>query len=244
MKNVRLFDTHCHLDLFDSKDSLITEIELNKIYTIAVTNLPVLYEKLLTIVNSKYIRPALGFHPELLKEFKRFIPNMWKMLPKARYIGEVGLDFNVSNDSEELQLNFFEELINRSRSSSDKIFSIHSRGASKEVINILSNGLNGIAILHWYSGNIRDLEKALSIGCYFSINYAMTQSNHGIHIITSIPLNRILLETDAPFVKSPTSDYITRDLVTTIKLIAKIKQVERSELEKILWHNFLKILQL
>ncbi|HEX8018096.1 MAG TPA: TatD family hydrolase, partial [Flavobacterium sp.] len=106
-----LFDTHSHLDLLKSFDYTIQEIEKKKIYTIAVTNLPILYQKLITKIDSKYIKPALGFHPELIDQYQKYIPEMWKLLPDARYIGEVGLDFKIGKDSKMLQINFFEELI-------------------------------------------------------------------------------------------------------------------------------------
>jgi len=87
MINHHFYDTHCHLDLFQDFDNTVNEIELNQIYTIAVTNLPILYSKLINRVNSKYIRPALGFHPELLFQYRQYIPDMWRLLPEAKYIG-------------------------------------------------------------------------------------------------------------------------------------------------------------
>ena len=88
-----LFDTHFHLDLQKDRAAAIRQIEEQRIYTIAVTNLPDLYRKEKTEVASKYIRYALGFHPELVHQFPSQIPLMWEWLPEARYIGEVGLDF-------------------------------------------------------------------------------------------------------------------------------------------------------
>ena len=61
-----LYDTHFHLDLHKDRNSVITEIENQKIYTIAVTNLPDLYRRESIEIASKYIRFSLGFHPELL----------------------------------------------------------------------------------------------------------------------------------------------------------------------------------
>ena len=93
MATNHLYDTHCHLDLLKNQADIISKIEEFKIYTIAVTNLPVLYKKLQVNITSKYIRPALGFHPELILKYKHHIPQMWDLLDEARYIGEVGLDF-------------------------------------------------------------------------------------------------------------------------------------------------------
>ncbi len=61
------FDTHIHLDLFEDRENIIKYIEEEKSYTIAMTNLPILYKKYINKYKDlKYIRFALGFHPELV----------------------------------------------------------------------------------------------------------------------------------------------------------------------------------
>lgn len=72
-----LYDTHFHLDLQKDRFAAIREIEQQQIYTIAVTNLPDLYRKESVELRSKYIRFALGFHPELIHLYKKQIPIMW-----------------------------------------------------------------------------------------------------------------------------------------------------------------------
>jgi TatD DNase family protein len=128
-----LHDTHFHLDLFKPVNEILNEIETNKVYTIAVTNLPVLFKKLNEQITSKYIRPALGFHPELLLQYKHHIPQMWELLPETRYIGEVGLDFKTGKDFKELQVSFFTELIDRCNQLEGKIVTIHSRQSADVV---------------------------------------------------------------------------------------------------------------
>ena len=74
-------------------------------------------------IASKYIRFALGFHPELVHQYKNQIPLMWEFLPEARYIGEVGLDF-VDTTYKNEQIEFFSELIERCRYDRSKIITI------------------------------------------------------------------------------------------------------------------------
>ena len=107
-----LFDTHFHLDLHKNRTSVIRDLEEKQIYTIAVTNLPDLYRKESVEIASKYIRFALGFHPELVHLYKTQIPMMWDLLPEVRYVGEVGLDL-VDKTYEKEQLAFFNELVER-----------------------------------------------------------------------------------------------------------------------------------
>ncbi len=234
-------DTHIHIDLLENISNVISQIENNKIYTIAVTNLPPLYEKLNKELNSKYIRVALGFHPDLINQYKKYIPDMWKNLNQTKYIGEVGLDpKNKSKIEFHNQINFFEELINRCNALDKKIISIHSRGAVKEIMAILRNGFNGKIILHWYSGIIKYLEESLDLGFYYSINKAMLQSNNGKKIINKIPLNRLLIESDAPFINHHNYPH---DLQLTINKLSRLKKLDVNEMESILSNNFEKILR-
>lgn len=193
-----LFDTHFHLDLQKNRVAAIRDIEEKQIYTIAVTNLPDLYRKESVEIASKYIRFALGFHPELVYQYKKQVPLMWELLPEVRYIGEVGLDL-VDKSSEKEQEAFFSELVERCRYDSNKIFTIHSRRAVDKVLDILGDNYRFKAILHWFSGSRIELEKAIESGCYFSINGAMMKSKRFLELLPLIPAIRILIETDSPF---------------------------------------------
>src|SRR5690606_22732027 len=96
----------------------------------------------------------------------------------------------------------------------------------------------GKIILHWYSGSLNYLENALSYGYYFSVNSAMLQSKNGINIIKTIPLNRLLLESDSPFVGVDRKSIIPYDMRSVISNISNIKQLSISEVEDALHQNF------
>lgn len=229
-----LFDTHFHLDLQTNRVASVREIEEHQIYTIAVTNLPDLYRRGLEQFASKYVRLALGFHPELIQQFANQIPLMWDYLPSSRYIGEVGLDF-CNPKSKREQILFFSELIDRCRYDSKKIISIHSRRAVKDVLGIIGSTYRFKPILHWYSGSKTDLIKAIDNGFYFSINQSMMTSNSFKALLPIIPKEKILLETDSPFVDISTTH--SNNLRTLISLL-------KSEKHGIdLWGNFHKILE-
>ncbi len=233
-----VFDTHFHLDLFETQEELIREIEANQIYTIAVTNLPVLFKKLNDSLSSKFIRPALGFHPELLGQYKHQIPQMWSLLNETKYIGEVGLDFKTGKDFKELQISFFTELIERSNIFGDKILTVHSRQSANEIVSIIGDDFKGKVILHWYSGNKTTLKKAIDNGYYFSINYSMVNSNSSKELIKLIPIERLLLETDAPFVKFNDKPFSMLGIKEIIKELASILNIDQMKMTTILWTNF------
>lgn len=240
-----LHDTHFHLDLFNENFlSVATKIEQKKIYTIAVTNLPSLYSKLLKKLqnNYKYIRPSLGFHPELIGEFPNLIPEMWQLLPQARYIGEVGLDYKTGSKFKTEQVHFFETLIEKCHSQGNKILTIHSRRSAEEIVSIIGNGFNSKHILHWYSGSIKTLKLAIENGAYFSINYSMTESVSGKKIISEIPLNRLLLESDGPFIKFNNDLFTPMHNIHTVTNLSNLLNMSKEETLNILQNNFKSII--
>lgn len=238
---MRLYDTHFHLDLQKNVKAAIEEINANKIYTIAMTNLPALYEKEQKEYEDSYIRIALGFHPELIGEYKKYIPMMWEKLPSARYVGEVGLDFSDGAYKKE-QLIFFEELIEKCREDKDKILSIHSRKAETEVLNCLRGSFSFKPILHWYTGNIKNIENAVDMGCYFSVNQKMVKTLKFKKMAEIIPLNRILLETDSPFSENVQAH--SNMLLQTTSMLANIINIEKEIVEQTLWNNFQALLKI
>lgn len=161
-----LHDTHFHLDLFDSPEKIIGQIEAEKIYTIAVTNVPEVFEHTKRLVEgSKFIRPALG----MSYQYKNQLPLFLELLKQTRYVGEVGLD-NLRKDKEDFleQKKVFEKIISACNDNGNKILTVHSRRAEKEVISIVNEGFSGKVILHWYSGGLKEIDRALQNGFYFS----------------------------------------------------------------------------
>lgn len=196
----KVIDSHIHFDLGENAFELLNYYERNKIYGIFVTNKPeYFFDYFENIKNYKYIKLAVGFHPGLTKSDK-FNSKLFKQaLEKTKYVGEVGLDFYEKQEAiRDQQRKIFDFIC---KESVDKILSIHSRRAEKEILEILKFRKNKFSILHWYSGPINLIQEFLNINCYFSINTNMLKSKNGIKICKSIPLNRILFETDFPFNK-------------------------------------------
>ncbi|WP_130855199.1 Qat anti-phage system TatD family nuclease QatD [Olivibacter jilunii] len=221
-----LFDTHFHLDLVEDNFSLVQRLEKMKIYTIAVTNLPKLFDHTEKLCKGlKYIRPALGYHPELASRYKNQLPLFRNLIGRTRYIGEVGLD-NLSKTPQDFndQKEVFSSIMNLCAEDGNKILTIHSRRAEKQVISMIGNNFPGKIVLHWYSGSLKDLEMALFYGFYFSINYSMTQSVNGAKIIEALPFERILLETDGPFTMLDNVPFTPLKVEIIINEIIRIKK--------------------
>ena len=239
-----LFDTHLHLDLFTEPKKLIEAIENQKIYTIAVTNLPQVFLNTQKLCEGlKYIRPALGYHPELVYKFNNQFELFYELLDETRYIGEIGIDnMRKTVDDFNSQKLIFEKIIDACAEKKDKILTIHSRRAEKEVISIIGNHFPGNVILHWYSGSINDLEAAICNGFYFSINSAMTQSKNGSNIIKRIPIDKMLLESDSPFIGVNQNSNVPYDCSLTINKIGELLNIPFGDLSAILSKNLKNIL--
>src|SRR5688572_27935197 len=203
-ETIRLIDTHCHVDLYPDYAALIEETEAARIYTIAVTNTPSVFRHCLALTEGKqFIRTALGLHPQLVRERHSELALMSDLLRQTKYIGEVGLDFVTQDDEERaLQQRVFSKILEECADVGNKVLTIHSRRAATEVVDMIGNSYPGKIVLHWYSGSTSLLEKAISYGFYFSINTSMISSVKGREIIKQIPRDRLLTESDGPFVKA------------------------------------------
>lgn len=235
------FDTHMHFDLYPDKGKVLEQIELDKSFTIAVTNLPTLFKNYQCQFNwtrFKYIRLALGFHPELVKQFYNQLDHFVELLPQTRYIGEVGLDYVGNNSIDKgTQLEVFTNIIAECSKYKNKIVTIHSRGSEQEVLKAM-NSFSGIAIFHWYSGSIKNLYEAIERGYYFSINHQMLLSKNGRMIIESIPIDKLLLESDAPFTKGLEEKYNHSFINKVYNYLGESKRMTEEELSSVLKDNF------
>lgn len=197
-----MIDFHCHLDLYRDPESVIRQCAEKRLYVLSVTTTPSAWTRTNALaVGHPRIRTALGLHPELARERISELPLFDELLPKVRYVGEVGLDGSPEfRDRWKHQVQVFEHILAACAAAGGRIISIHSRRAVPEVLDRLQQHKHaGVAVLHWYSGTKRDLELAIDSGCWFSVGPAMVFSKKGRELIQMMPPTRVLTETDGPF---------------------------------------------
>ncbi|WP_299452655.1 Qat anti-phage system TatD family nuclease QatD [uncultured Microscilla sp.] len=239
-------DTHFHLDLWTNPPEIFSEIEKQKVYTIAVTNTPsVFYYTEELANNSKYVRSAIGLHPELAVERQGEIDLFKKILKRTRYVGEVGLDYvNITEDEKQIQKKVFETIVAECWEQKNKIITIHSRRSASDIIDIIGDNFPGTIILHWFSGSFKEMEKALSYGFHFSINNAMTLSKKGKQIIERLPNDKMLTETDGPFIKNKQVPHSPLMIPSIVQNLSKIKDMPVENLRVLIYSNFKQILMI
>ncbi|MDG1732545.1 MAG: TatD family hydrolase [Thalassotalea sp.] len=123
--------------------------------------------------------------------------------PKVRAIGECGLDFNRNFSTPENQQRVFSEQVNLASSVNMPLF-LHQRDAFDAWQNILTPALSKIpaAVSHCFTGNLKELKACLDMGLYIGITGWICDDRRGqelYDIARYIPLDRIMIETDAPY---------------------------------------------
>ncbi len=220
-----LVDFHCHLDLYPDLDSAIAECEQRGIYTLAVTTTPAAWSRNHELASTtKHVRAALGLHPQLVQERSSEIGLWESLLPEAKYVGEIGLDAGPRfYKSLELQIEIFRRILSACADAGGKILSVHSVRSAGKVIDLLERHLpadRGRAVLHWFTGSVSEARRAVSAGCYFSVNRMMLDRPNSRSVVESLPLERLLTETDGPFTAFGDRPSRPADVGTTVDELA------------------------
>jgi TatD DNase family protein len=241
---MRLVDTHCHLDLYPDYQTVLEEIEYQGIRTIAVTNTPSVFRQSANLTRrSWFVETALGLHPELAACRETELALFDELLPMTRFVGEIGLDYSTSDScNQAAQRRVFRILLDRCALASDKILTVHSRRAEVDVLSMIGEKYPGTVILHWFSGSLKILEQAVSCGYYFSVNTAMAKSITGQRVISNLPRDRVLTETDGPFVQVGRRPARPRDIGSVINSLAQIWDLDSLSTAQIVQDNFNRIL--
>lgn len=246
-----IIDTHAHLYYPELKDKLDEIIERGISIGIEKIIIPAVEiktsEEILDISEKhKIIYAAVGIHPTEVKNSKRDeLKVLEKLLQhkKVVAIGEIGLDYYWDKDNIDEQKHFFIEQINIAKSYNLPII-IHTRNSIEDAINIISKELDSKVKgqFHCFSGNIDNLNKVLSLNNFYisfcgNITY---KNNKSSNLLKTIPYNKLLFETDSPFmtpvpIKNKTNE--PANIIHTIKKISELTGVKYDDLIQIVNNN-------
>ena len=236
-------DFHCHLDLYPDLESAISTCEKSRTATLAVTTTPKAFRRNVQLAKGKeFVRVALGLHPRLVEDRWNEMPLFEALLNETRYVGEVGLDAGPQfYKSLGKQTEVFTQILKLSNDHGNKVLSIHSVRTASKVLDLLErhfSGGSGRAVLHWFSGTLPEVERAVDLGCYFSVNRAMFRNARGCKLIKSLPADRILTETDGPFVQDQNKPVLPGDVVYTVDLLSEMFATKVPNMRSQLTRNF------
>ena len=247
------FDAHCHLDLMTSPNAVAHEATAMGLGLfdcgVDPRGFATANKRASTSPN---IIVGVGLHPWWIADGRcgaAEVDLLCELSAQERHVGEVGLDFSPRfAGTEGIQAQAFERLCQMlsRRPLAGRVLSIHAVRAAGTTLDILeSNGLLGdtpnspAIIFHWFSGTSDEFVRARIAGCYFSVNERMLATKRGREYARQIPLDRLLLETDAPAEPGTETSarQIADSLIRTSEIIAALKNCTAESVKSVVLRN-------
>ena len=255
----KIVDSHCHLNFPQFKGKL-DEI-INRALDKGVSRMLTISTKLneinqLESISKLYseVYNSVGVHPHECKNYKNLSLNdLIKHTKNSKCIGigESGLDFYYENSPKELQTKLFRIHIEAARESKLPLI-VHTRSADSQTIQVLNDEMKKgsfSGLIHCFSTSKELAIRAIDLGLYISLSGIITfnKSNELRSIVKDLPLDKLLVETDAPYLapepfrgKCNEPSYVLH----TAKILAELKNVNLDIIAKETTENFNRLFNL
>ena len=204
---INIFDTHAHYDdeaFDDDRESLVLSLKDRGVVGIVSCGCDIAS----TVANQNLSHSfddfyfAAGFHPENLEDFS--VEDLEKLEPffadeKCVAVGEIGLDYHWMNSTKEKQRELFVAQIELAKVKGLPVI-VHDREAHGDTLDILK-ATKPSGVLHCFSGSVEMAREVIKLGMFLGFNGVATFKNARKipEVIREIPLDRIVLETDCPY---------------------------------------------
>jgi TatD DNase family protein len=178
----------------------LEQIEEHRIFTISNSmDLPSYEQNVKIAATSDLILPVFGIHPWNASEYVGCLDDSDWAISESPMLGEIGLDYYFVNETSkyEDQRRVFEHFLSAA-SRQRKIVIVHSKGAEREVLQLLQKYNTERVVIHWCSGPWPVLQAMVEHGFYFTIGVEVLFSQHIQDIAGYLPAELILTETDNP----------------------------------------------
>lgn len=253
---MKLIDTHCHFDdpAFDSdREKVWGRAHEAGVKAIIIPGIGLSSWPRVKHVCDHYRNcfPAYGFHPMFMQDHllhHREMLAQWLTDESAVAVGECGLDFYIDNPDREAQIALFEHQISLSVVR-DLPLIIHARKSVEQVIGLIKRYPSARGVLHSFSGSLEQARVLTTRGFYLSFGGPLTysKSTRLRRIVTELPLNSLMLETDSP--DQPDAEIrgqrnIPERLVKIFDEFCKLRPESRDEIEETLLKNATTLFQL
>ncbi len=248
-----LFDTHAHLNderFLEDRDEIILSLKENGVGAYCEIGYDIKSSYRAFELSQKYdfIYSAVGVHPHDSKDMTEDdLSKLSKLLKEKKVValGEIGLDYYYDNSDRETQRHWFSRQLSLARELCVPVV-IHTRDAMEDTINILKAFGTGDGIIHCYSGSKESAKILLDMGYYISLAGPVTfkNANNLIEVAKYIPKDRLLIETDSPYL-APVPYRGKRNCPVYVKEVAKriseIRGESFEEIEKTTFENAKKV---
>ena len=204
-----LFDTHAHLDdrAFDvDRETLLTQLPIEGVGLVMNPGCS-RASSLAAIVLAKkydYIYAAVGSHPDAADEVNEAVLQQYRALclenPKVKAIGEIGLDYHYEDIPRDIQKKAFRAQMALAQELGLPVI-VHEREAHEDGMKIVEEFPGVSGVFHCYSGSLEMAKWLIARGWYIGFGGVLTFKNarKALEVAESIPIERIVLETDCPY---------------------------------------------
>ncbi len=252
-----IIDSHCHLEYEPMASNLYDVVERafrnNVKYLLSISTTDDSYLRILQIIKKyKNIYGTYGIHPHETKNFKNlneeYIIKKINKNEKIIGIGESGLDFYYDHSDHDTQKKIFIEHIKAAQTLNLPLI-VHSRSAELDTYDILKSEKKNKdfkILIHCFTGSRDFAHKLVDLGCYISASGVVTfkKSKDLADTFHSLPNDRILVETDSPYLSPEPLRGKPNEpshIIHTVNFLAKLKNVKPNDFANITSSNFFKL---
>ena len=237
-------DCHCHLDLLKSLGNVIERAKAKRVKLIVANGVDVETNRKVVKYANKFseVRAALGVYPiDALKMNKRELDKEIEFIrtnsDNIIAIGEVGIDWKESSEVKKQEENFRKFV--KLSIELDKPVIVHSRKAEERCIEILEEEKAKKVVMHCFSGKFKLVKRIVDNGWFLTIPTCVTRSEQFQKIASEMPIEKLLCETDSPFLHPfGKRNNEPGNVVESYKTIAKIKKMKLKDVERRIEANF------
>ncbi|MCE2506842.1 MAG: TatD family hydrolase [Nitrosopumilaceae archaeon] len=197
------FDSHIHLSdpqYFSDMDFTLHEMESLKIKACCVSmDAENSLQTLELAKKSNLVLPFIGIHPECASDdLDKVVTMIENNHDTIAGVGEIGLDPTYTNNEDSKRQTLVFETLLSCAEKFHKPVSIHSRKSLDDVFQIMTSYDTKHALLHWFDGNKKQLQKAMDMGFFVSFGPVMIYANDKQALLSKSDESKILVETDGP----------------------------------------------
>ena len=204
-----LFDTHAHMDdeaFSTDRESLLASLPAQGLGLVMNPGCSLASSRNASLLSQKYeyLYAAVGSHPDVADEVTEEVLNEYRTLvaanPRVKAIGEIGLDYHYEDIPREIQLRAFRTQMALAKELGLPVI-VHEREAHEDGMKVVDEFPEVTGVFHCYSGSAEMAKQLVKKGWYIGFTGVLTFKNarKAVEVAKSIPLDRIVLETDCPY---------------------------------------------
>ena len=238
---MKIIDTHCHLypSEMNNAEEIIKQCADNNI-SVILNGVDIASNNEIIELSKKYnnVYAAIGLNYDQIDTFndddlvllEEQIKNN-----KVVALGEIGIDYYWTKENSDKQIYFFKKQLELSKKYNLPVI-VHARNASQEVFDIIKDSGVRKGSMHCYSGSLELAKEYIKLGFYIGIDGPITYPNNkkGIEVISNIPVDNLLLETDSPYLPPESKRGEVNTPLNLTEIASKVSSISGIPVEEIL----------